>query len=145
MVNRCKSKITAFLKNNRGGTYIEAAMIMMSIMLVIALLTAFLPIFAHITRIHTYATNAARIISVEGGTTPEALSKIEEYKAKMELDMVNLYYTNSRFLPDGVSIQLNEEIVVEADTMYQLKFLEIPISIPIHTKALSRSEVYHKL
>ncbi len=140
-----RKKIIFILKNNSGAAYIEAAFIILAIMMIIAIMTAFLPIFAHINRIHTYATNAARIISVEGGLTPDAMYKIEEYKTKMKLDMVNLYYTNSTFLSDGVSIQLNDEIVVEADTYYVLSVLKIPVNIPIHTKALSRSEVYHKL
>lgn len=144
-MNNSKKRIISVLKNNCGAAYIEAALIMLAIMMIIAIMTAFLPIFAHINRIHTYATNAARIISVEGGLTPDAIYKIEEYKAKMELDMVNLYYTNSTFLSDGISVQLNDEIVVEADTYYVLSVLKIPINIPIHTKALSRSEVYHKL
>ncbi len=145
MLGKCRNKIVSIFKNNCGAAYIDAALIMLAIMTVIAIMTAFLPIFAHINRIHTYATNAARIISVEGGTTPDAIFRIEEYKTKMGLDMVNLYYTNSTFLSDGISIQLNDEIVVEADTIYSLKVLKIPINIPIHTKALSRSEVYHKL
>lgn len=136
-------KIIKLLKDKRGGTYVETALIILAIMMIIAVLTAFLPIFAQINRIHTYATNAARIISIEGGITPDALSKIEEYKTKMELDYVVLDYSKSEFM-DGSKIQLNDEIVVEADTNFDFKVFSIPINIPIHSRALSRSEVYHK-
>lgn len=136
-------KIIKLLKDKRGGTYVETALIILAIMMIIAVLTAFLPIFAQINRIHTYATNAARIISIEGGITPDALSKIEEYKTKMELEYVVLDYSKSEFM-DGSKIQLNDEIVVEADTNFDFKVFSIPINIPIHSRALSRSEVYHK-
>lgn len=136
-------QIIKLLKDKRGGTYVETALIILTIMMIIAVLTAFLPIFAQINRIHTYTTNAARIISIEGGITPDALSKIEEYKTKMELDYVVLDYSKSEFM-DGSKIQLNDEIVVEADTNFDFKVFSIPINIPIHSRALSRSEVYHK-
>ena len=61
----------------------------------------------------------------------------------MELDYVVLDYSKSEFM-DGSKIQLNDEIVVEADTNFDFKVFSIPINIPIHSRALSRSEVYHK-
>lgn len=136
-------KIVKLLKDKRGGTYVEAALIILVIMMIIAVLTAFLPVFAQINRIHTYTTNAARIISIEGGVTPDALSKIEEYKTKMGLDHVVLDYSKSEFM-NGNKIQLNDAIVVETDTNFDFKVFSIPVNIPIHSKALSRSEVYHK-
>lgn len=137
-------KIFQKLKEKAGATYIEAAFVIVTIMWIIALLVGFLPVFSKIQKIHTYSTNAARVISVEGGLTGEALIKIEEYKSKMELNDIVVDYSESDFF-DGDKIQLNDEVVVNVQSNYMIKILGFPVEIPIKSKAVARSEVYHKL
>lgn len=138
-----KESIIIKLKDNHGGAYIEAAFVMLSIVWIIAVMTAFMPIFAQINKVNRYASNVARIISVEGGITGSALNKIESYKNEMQLYDVVLDYSESDIF-DGYKIQLNGEVVVKTQTNYCFKFFGIPINIPIDVKALSRSEVYYK-
>lgn len=131
------------IKEQKGSAYIESALVIMVFMWIIAIITAILPVFMHINRVNTYANHVARIISVEGGLTSSAESKIAEYRSKMGLDNVVLDYSDSDFF-DGFKVQLNDEVVVETKTDYTFKIIGIPINIPINTRAISRSEVYYK-
>lgn len=131
------------IKDKEGGTYIEAAFVLMVLMWFVALMTAILPVFTYINKINTYANHVARILSVEGGLTSDAEYRIEEYKQDMELTEISLDYSGSEFF-DGFKVQLNDEIVVEAKSKYDFSFLGVPVTIPIDTKAVSRSEVYYK-
>lgn len=131
------------MKERKGSAYIESALVIMVFMWIIAIIAAILPVFAHINRVNTYANHVARIISVEGGLTDSAESRISEYRSKMGLDNVVLDYSGSDFF-DGFKVQLNDEIVVETSTDYTFKIIGIPVHIPINTRAISRSEVYYK-
>lgn len=136
-------KIVKKLKDDRAGVYIEASFVLMLLVWIIALLVAILPVFAYINKVNVYANNVARIISVEGGLTSGAMSRIEEYKYKMQLENLYLDYSGSEFF-DGYKVQLNDSIVVETATSYNVKIIGIPVNIPIEAKAMSRSEVYYK-
>ena len=99
--------------------------------------------YAYIHKINVYANNVARVISVEGGLTSEAVYRIEEYREKMQLQDLSPDYSKSDFF-DGYKVQLNNEIVVDITTGYNFKIIGIPINIPIAVCAVSRSEVYYK-
>lgn len=131
------------IRNNEGGAYIETAFVLMVLMWIVAMLTAILPVFTYINKINTYANHVARILSVEGGLTSDAEYRIEQYRDDMELTEISLDYSESEFF-DGFKVQLNDEIVVEANSKYYFNFLGFPVTIPIDTKAVSRSEVYYK-
>lgn len=131
------------IKDKRGGIYLEAAFVIMVLMWLIAIMTAIIPIFAQINRINTYANHVARILSVEGGLTAEAEYRISEYQSSMGLEDVGIDYSNTDFF-DGFKVQLNDEIVVDINTVYRFNIIGIPVNIPIDTRAISRSEVYYK-
>lgn len=131
------------LREKEGGTYIEAAFVIMVLMWMMAVISAFLPIFSAIYRVNVCAGNVARIMSVEGGLTADASEKIEEYKQQAGLDSLQLNYSKSEFF-DGYKVQLNDAIVVEARSNYYFELIGVPVRIPIDSTAVARSEVYYK-
>lgn len=131
------------IKDKRGGVYLEFSFVLIMFMIIIAIIVAIMPIFAYIHKINVYANNVARVISVEGGLTSEAVYRIEEYREKMQLQDLSPDYSKSDFF-DGYKVQLNNEIVVDIKTDYNFKIIGIPVNIPVTVCAVSRSEVYYK-
>lgn len=128
------------LKSRRGEGYIDVAIGLLCLMLVVALAVSFLPVFTAKQQLDIFATEIVRQAEIVGGTN--VTGRISDMKAETGLDPEirwNCDYYS------GNKVQLNGDIEVTlAETVDIGFFVFGSFPIEIQAKATGKSEVYYK-
>ncbi|WP_026894259.1 DUF4320 family protein [Clostridiisalibacter paucivorans] len=126
------------LASNRGEGYIDAAVIVIVAMLVIAMGVKVYPVFIVKNELNTFVGELARVAEIEGGVGRETRAKEKELKVNMGIA------PDVKWSRTG-KIQLNEEFNVVASHTVNIGFFEFgSFPITLKAKATGRSEVYYK-
>lgn len=128
------------LKSRCGEGYIDTAVGIFCLMLVVAFAVSFLPAFTAKQQLDLFASEIVRQAEIEGGTN--VASRISTMREQTGLDpdieWECDYYRGSR-------VQLNGDISVTlTDTVNIGFFLFGSFPVEIRAKASGRSEVYYK-
>ena len=144
-VEKENSRWKLIWKDKAGGTYLEVAIGILVIVLLISFVLKFLPVLILKNQLNTFATNVSRMLSIEGQYDSSVASKIEEYRKKSEVGEVVISFDGTEFLSGGKKVQLNDLIVVTVTTQYDIGFAGLgSFPIPLKNIANARSEVYWK-
>jgi len=131
--------VLKLLKNKRGEGYIDVAVLVLCVMLVIAMALSVLPVFVVKNQLDTYATELCREAEIAGRVGSETNLRAQVLSEKTGLD------PSISWSKTG-SIQLNEEFTVTVTTQADLGlfggFGRFPITL--RAQANGKSEVYHK-
>lgn len=128
------------LKCKRGEGYMDVAIGILCLMLVVAFAVTLMPVFATKQQLDVFATEIVRQAEIVGGTNVD--SRITDLKEQTGLDPAIRwncdYYSGSK-------VQLNDDIeVVLTDTVDIGFFVFGSFPIELHAKATGKSEVYYK-
>lgn len=127
------------LRSNKGEGYIDVAVLILCVMLVIALVVKVFPVYILKQQIDSFATELVREAEIAGRVGSETRNRETLLKDKMGID------PTIRWSKSG-KIQLNEEITVTItyDTNIGLfaGFGSFPITL--RADAAGKSEVYWK-
>lgn len=132
--------IRKILKSKRGEGYMDVAVGILCLMLVVAFAVTLLPVFTTKQQLDIFAAEIVRQAEIEGGTSVS--SRIDHMKAQTGLDPSIRwdcdYYSGSK-------VQLNGDIeVILTDTVDVGFFIFGSWPIEIRAKATGKSEVYYK-
>ena len=127
------------LKSNRGEGYIDVAVLVLCVMLVIALAVSVLPVFVTKNKLDTYAAELCREAEIAGQVGSETT-----LRAQMLTEQTGLA-PNVSWSKTG-RLQLNEEFTVTAAIQADIGIFGGFGSFPITLKAQAsgKSEVYWK-
>lgn len=127
------------IKNKRGEGYIDAAVLVMCMMLVIALSVSVLPVFVTKNKVDTYATELCREAEIAGRVGSETTLRAQVLTEKTGL-APNVSWSKTGRL------QLNEEFTVTVTAQIDLGIFGGFGSFPVTLKAEAsgKSEVYWK-
>lgn len=127
------------LKSNKGEGYIDVAILILCIMLIIALAVKVFPVYILKQQIDTFATELVREAEIAGRIGSETSNRESLLKDKMGISP-NISWSKSG------RIQLNEEITVtityETNIGLFAGFGSFPITL--RADAAGKSEVYWK-
>ena len=128
------------LQSKRGEGYIDVAIGLLCLMLVVALAVSFLPVFTTKQQLDIFATEIVRQAEIVGGTNVS--SRISDMKTETGLDpdiaWDCTYYS-------GNKVQLNGDIAVTLTETVDIGFFAFgSFPIEIQAKATGKSEVYYK-
>jgi hypothetical protein len=132
--------IKRILKSKRGEGYIDVAIGILCLMLVVAFAVSFLPVFTAKQQLDIFATEIVREAEIRGSTSVSSrISDLKEQTGRNpSIHWDCDYYT-------GIKVQLNEDIEVTlTDTVDIGFFIFGSWPIEIQAKATGKSEVYYK-
>lgn len=132
--------IKRILKSKRGEGYIDVAIGILCLMLVVAFAVSFLPVFTAKQQLDIFATEIVREAEIRGSTSVSSrISDLKEQTGRNpSIHWDCDYYT-------GAKVQLNEDIEVTlTDTVDIGFFIFGSWPIEIQAKATGKSEVYYK-
>lgn len=128
------------LKSKRGEGYIDVAVGVFVVMLVLAFAVTFLPVFVAKIQLDTFATEAVRQAEIVGSTNVgERIAQLREETGRdPDIRWDCDYYSGSK-------VQLNDRIsIILTDTVDISFFVFQSVPIEIRAEASGRSEVYYK-
>ena len=127
------------LKSRSGTGYIDAVVVVLAVMMVLALVVKVAPVFVAKQQLDTFAAELCRTAEIAGCVGSETTARANRLKAETGLDPEISWSKTG-------SIQLNEEFTVTLSTMVNIglfgDFSSFPITLT--AKATGVSEVYHK-
>lgn len=128
------------LKSKRGEGYIDIAIGVLCLLLVVSFAVSLLPVFTAKQQLDTFATEIVREAEIKGSTSVN--SRIADMREQTGLDPKIRwdcdYYS-------GNKVQLNGDMkVVLTDTVDIGFFIFGPFPVEIQAKATGKSEVYYK-
>ena len=127
------------LKSNKGEGYIDVAVLVLCVMLVIALAVKIFPVYIAKQQIDTFATELVREAEIAGRVGAETTNREMLLRDKMGITPTIRWSKSGR-------IQLNEEIIVtityETNIGLFAGFGSFPITL--RADAAGKSEVYWK-
>lgn len=128
------------LKSRHGEGYMDVAVGILCLMLVVAFAVALLPVFTAKQQLDIFATEIVRQAEIVGGTNVS--SRIDDLKAQTgrnpQIRWDCDYYSGSK-------VQLNGDIEVTLTDNVDIGFFVFgSFPIEIHAKATGKSEVYYK-
>lgn len=128
------------LNSKRGEGYIDVAIGVLCLMLVVAFAVSFLPVFTAKQQLDIFATEIVREAEIRGSTSVSSrISDLKEQTGRNPLIRWDCDYYN------GTKVQLNEDIKVTlTDTVDIGFFIFGSWPIEIQAKATGKSEVYYK-
>ncbi|GLB31591.1 hypothetical protein LAD12857_35140 [Lacrimispora amygdalina] len=128
------------LKSKRGEGYIDVAIGILCLMLVIAFAVSFLPVFTAKQQLDIFATEIVREAEIRGSTSVS--SRISDLKEQTGRNP-SIHWDSDYY--SGTKVQLNEDIEVTlTDTVDIGFFIFGSWPIEIQAKATGKSEVYYK-
>jgi hypothetical protein len=132
-------KLQRILKSRQGEGYIDTAVLVLCVMLVLAVAISVLPVFDTKNKLDTYAGELCREAEIVGRIGSETT-----LRAQMLTEMTGLS-PNISWSETG-KIQLNEEFTVTVTIQMDLGLFGGFGSFPVTLKAQAsgKSEVYHK-
>ncbi|WP_330362268.1 DUF4320 family protein [Lacrimispora indolis] len=127
------------LKNRRGEGYIDVAVLVLCVMLVIAVAVSVLPVFVTKNKLDTYAAELCREAEIAGRVGSETTLRAQVLTEKTGLNPDISWSKNGK-------IQLNQEFTVTVTTQTDLGLFGGFGSFPVTLKAQAsgKSEVYWK-
>ncbi len=127
------------LKNRRGEGYIDVAVLVLCVMLVIAVAVSVLPVFVTKNKLDTYAAELCREAEIAGRVGNETTLRAQVLTEKTGLNPDISWSKNGK-------IQLNQEFTVTVTTQTDLGLFGGFGSFPVTLKAQAsgKSEVYWK-
>lgn len=127
------------LKDNCGEGYIDVAVMVLCVFLVLALSMKLLPVFIAKQQLDTYATELCREAEISGRVGTETNRRAAVLTERTGLTP-NIEWS------DSGRIQLNEEVTVRLTYWYDLGLFGIYGSFPVtlRAEASGKSEVYWK-
>ena len=126
------------LKDNRASGYIDAVVIILSAMLMIALAVSTFPVYVAKSRLDTFAQELCREAEICGRVGSETNSRELVLKNRLGIEPEISWSRTG-------NIQLNEEFTVELTLEYDIGFGGIgSYPVTLVSKATGKSEVYHK-
>ena len=128
------------LKCKRGEGYMDVAIGILCLMLVVAFAVTLMPVFTTKQQLDIFATEIVRQAEIVGGTNVS--SRIADMKEQTGLNPTIRwdcdYYSGSK-------VQLNGDIEVSLTDTVDIGFFVFgSFPIEIHAKATGKSEVYYK-
>ena len=128
------------LKSKRGDGYIDVAIGILCLLLVVAFAISFLPVFTTKQQLDTFALEIVREAEIKGSTSVD--SRIADLREQTGLDPSIRwdcdYYS-------GKKVQLNGDIEVRLTDTVDIGFFVFgSFPIDIQAKATGKSEVYYK-
>lgn len=132
-------KLQRILKSRQGEGYIDTAVLVLCVMLVLAVAISVLPVFVTKNKLDTYVSELCREAEIVGRIGSETT-----LRAQMLTEMTGLSPDIS--WSETGKIQLNEEFTVTATIQMDLGLFGGFGSFPVTLKAQAsgKSEVYHK-
>ncbi|WP_321022858.1 DUF4320 family protein [Enterocloster bolteae] len=133
------SRLRRILAGRSGEGYIDVAVLILCVMLVLALSVNILPVFIAKQQLDTFATELCREAEIAGRIGSETNRKAAVLREKTGLNPDIRWSTRGR-------IQLNEEVTVQLTCRYDLGLFGGLGSFPITLRAAAagKSEVYWK-
>lgn len=127
------------LKNRSGEGYIDTAVLVLCVMLVIAVAVSVLPVFVTKNKLDTYASELCREAEIAGRVGNETGLRAQVLTEKTGLVPDISWSTTGK-------IQLNEEFTVTLTTQADIGAFGVFGSFPVTLKAQAsgKSEVYWK-
>lgn len=132
-------KLKLIVKSRRGDGYIDTAVLVLCVMLVLAVVISVLPVFVTKNKLDTYAAELCREAEIAGRVGSETTLRAQ------------VLTENTGLAPDiswssTGKIQLNEEFTVTVTMQTNLGLFGGFGSFPVTLKAQAsgKSEVYHK-
>ena len=128
------------LKSKRGEGYLDVAVGILCLLLVLSFAVSLLPVFTAKQQLDIFAAEIVREAEIKGSTSVE--SRISNMREQTGLDP-NIRWDCDYY--SGRKVQLNGDIeVVLTDTVDIGFFIFGPFPIELHAKATGKSEVYYK-
>ena len=128
------------LKSKRGDGYIDVAVGILCLLLVVAFAISFLPVFTTKQQLDTFALEIVREAEIKGSTSVD--SRIADLREQTGLDP-DIRWDCDYY--SGKKVQLNGDIEVRlTDTVDIGFFIFGSFPIDIQAKATGKSEVYYK-
>ena len=128
------------LKSRRGEGYIDVAIGILCLLLVVAFAVQLFPVFATKQQLDIFATEIVREAEIKGSTNVD--SRIAHMREQTGLDP-DIRWDCDYY--SGKKVQLNGDIEVRlTDTVDIGFFIFGPFPIEIQAKATGKSEVYYK-
>ena len=128
------------LKSKRGEGYIDIAVGILCLLLVVAFAVQLFPVFTSKQQLDIFATEIVREAEIKGSTSVE--SRIADMREQTGLDP-DIRWDCDYY--SGKKVQLNGDIeVVLTDTVDIGFFIFGSFPIEIQAKATGKSEVYYK-
>jgi hypothetical protein len=127
------------LKNRRGEGYIDVAVLVLCVMLVIAVAVSVLPVFVTKNKLDTYAAELCREAEIAGRVGNETTLRAQVLTEKTGINP-NISWSKSG------KIQLNQDVTVTVTVQTDLGLFGGFGSFPVTLKAQAsgKSEVYWK-
>lgn len=127
------------LKSKSGKGYIDAVVVVLAVMMVLALVVRVAPVFVAKQQLDTFAAELCRTAEIAGRVGSETTARANRLKDETGLDPAISWSKTG-------DIQLNEEFTATLSTMVNIglfgDFSSFPITLT--AKATGVSEVYHK-
>ena len=127
------------LKSKSGKGYIDAVVVVLAVMMVLALVVRVAPVFVAKQQLDTFAAEICRTAEIAGRVGNETTARANRLKDETGLDPAISWSKTG-------NIQLNEEFTVTLSTTVNIglfgDFSSFPI--PLTVRATGVSEVYHK-
>jgi hypothetical protein len=131
--------VLKLIKSKRGEGYIDVAVLVLCVMLVIALAVSVLPVYVTKNKLDTYAAELCREAEIAGRVGSETTMRAQVLSERMEIEP-DVSWSKSG------NIQLNQEFTVTVTLQTDLGlfggFGSFPVTL--QAKASGKSEVYHK-
>ncbi|ADL06059.1 DUF4320 family protein [Lacrimispora saccharolytica] len=128
------------LKSKRGEGYLDVAVGILCLLLVVSFAVSLFPIFTTKQQLDIFAAEIVREAEIKGSTSVE--SRISDMREQTGLDP-NIRWDCDYY--SGRKVQLNGDIeVVLTDTVDIGFFIFGPFPIELQAKATGKSEVYYK-
>lgn len=129
----------ALLKDKKGASFVDACVLVLAIVMVLALVIKIMPVFIAKQQLDTFATEICRTAEIAGEVGSATTIKAEKLRSQTGLN------PSIQWSKAG-NIQLNEEFTVTLTTTVNIglfgEFGSFPITLT--SKATGASEVYHK-
>jgi len=131
--------VLKILRSNRGEGYIDVAVLVLCVMLVIAVAVSVLPVFVTKNKLDTYASELCREAEIAGRVGTETTLRAQVLTEQTGLDPDITWSKTGR-------IQLNEEFTITVTARADLGLFGGFGSFPItfQARASGKSEVYWK-
>lgn len=127
------------IRSRRGEGYIDVAVLVLCVMLVIALAVSVLPVYVTKNKLDTYAAELCREAEIAGRVGSETAMRAQVLSERMGIE------PDISWSKTG-NIQLNQEFTVTVTLQTDLGlfggFGSFPVTL--QAKASGKSEVYHK-
>ncbi|KJR47458.1 hypothetical protein UF75_2127 [Desulfosporosinus sp. I2] len=127
------------LKSRSGKGYIDAVVVVLAVMMVLALVVRVAPVFVAKQQLDTFAAELCRTAEIAGRVGNETTARANRLKDETSLDPAISWSKTG-------DIQLNEEFTVTLSNTVNIGLFGDFSSFPITliAKATGVSEVYHK-